>query len=242
MKKILFVLFNFVFSTYSFAQVSINGVTINEEGSNISKIFSSNIIKDKKHINAKEWVAKTYGDYKSVVQFEDDNNCKLIIKGRSSLPERKRNYENIYSAIDKPYFVYTLTVDSKDDKYRIQIEDMSINIYHVSNILGKINTEIINKTIKESVSQDSVSLYIKEVMPLELKREKLNSADRSTLKKKEVKLLEEELYDMDKKIRMLKESIGTTMCENRKMKEDIQLCIYMLFKSLANAIEKNDDF
>lgn len=41
--------------------------------------------KSKQRINAKEWVATTFGDYKRVIQFEDTENCKLIIKGVSPI-------------------------------------------------------------------------------------------------------------------------------------------------------------
>ena len=46
-----------------------------------SKVYNNSNDISKKFSNAKEWIAKTYGDYQSVLQFEDDKNYKIIIKG-----------------------------------------------------------------------------------------------------------------------------------------------------------------
>lgn len=70
---------------------------------------------EKKHLLAKEWAAKKFGDYKSVLQFEDDQTHKIIIKGHS----------DVY----KGNLSYTITIDSKDDKYRVKIEDLIVKDY-----------------------------------------------------------------------------------------------------------------
>ena len=70
---------------------------------------------EKKHLLAKEWAAKKFGDYKSALQFEDDQTHKIIIKG--------------YSNVNGGILSYTITVDSKDDKYRVKIEDLIVKDY-----------------------------------------------------------------------------------------------------------------
>lgn len=51
------------------------------EGDTYTKICTSNVPKMLKYSNAKAWIAKTFGDYKSVVQLEDQESCKIILKG-----------------------------------------------------------------------------------------------------------------------------------------------------------------
>ena len=69
-----------------------------------------------KHLLAKEWVAKSFGDYKSVLQFEDDKNHKIIVKGFSEMSDDSK-------------LSHTITIDSKDERYRVQITDLQIKDY-----------------------------------------------------------------------------------------------------------------
>lgn len=69
-----------------------------------------------KHLLSKEWVAKSFGDYKSVLQFEDDSNCKIIVKGFSAMSDDSK-------------LSYAITIDAKDDKYRVQFSDLLIKDY-----------------------------------------------------------------------------------------------------------------
>lgn len=83
----------------------------------LTKVYNTSVNDAKqKHLLAKEWVAKTFGDYKSVLQFEDDEAYKIIVKGFSPMSDDSK-------------LSYTITIDSKDDKYRIIISDLSIKDY-----------------------------------------------------------------------------------------------------------------
>ena len=44
-----------------------------------SKIVDSDVPLKTKFLNAKQWIAKTYGDYKAVLQFEDEQSGKITI-------------------------------------------------------------------------------------------------------------------------------------------------------------------
>lgn len=69
-----------------------------------------------KHLLSKEWIAKSFGDYQSVLQFEDNSNCKIIIKGFSEMSDDSK-------------LSYTITINAKDDKYRVQFSDLLIKDY-----------------------------------------------------------------------------------------------------------------
>ncbi len=81
--------------------------------------------------NAKEWVAKNFGDYNRVTKLDDANDFKLIIKGK--LPERK-DLDTDNTNADKMQLTYlvnqaefTLTIEAREGRYRLFIEDMAVN-------------------------------------------------------------------------------------------------------------------
>ncbi|MBD2753829.1 DUF4468 domain-containing protein [Spirosoma validum] len=83
-----------------------------------NKITYSDVvdIKNKKDIlfkNAQTWITKSFGDYKAVIQFEDKEAGRLIIKGVSSL--------DVY-LFDR--IRYVITIDCKDNKYRCVLTDL----------------------------------------------------------------------------------------------------------------------
>lgn len=69
--------------------------------------------KDALYKNAQTWITKSFGDYKSVIQFEDKSEGKLIIKAFSKLEAFLSDRLN-----------YTITIDCKDNKYRCVISDI----------------------------------------------------------------------------------------------------------------------
>lgn len=97
---------------------------INEQGEiEFTEVVEANIPKEKLYSNAKEWVAKTFGDYKAVIQFEDDKELKLIVKGISKINHMGGD---AYSAIQEK-ISYTLTVECKEGKYRYKLNDILVN-------------------------------------------------------------------------------------------------------------------
>ena len=66
--------------------------------------------KNIKFSNAKQWVAKTFGDYKDVLQYEDTENCKIIMKGIAGLKEYA-DYVDERRVVAKPDLLFTLTID-----------------------------------------------------------------------------------------------------------------------------------
>ena len=89
---------------------------------NMSFIYNSTVDIDTKFLNAKTWIAKTFGDYKSVVKYEDDNAHKLILKSSSPLYEQKGIAHLIITTVK-----FTLSLDFKADRYRIKIEDIILH-------------------------------------------------------------------------------------------------------------------
>lgn len=76
-------------------------------------IENSDLNKQALYKNAQTWIAIQFGNYKSVVQFEDKEAGRIICKG-SLLAE---------SALETT-LSFTLSVDVKDKKYRVAIDDI----------------------------------------------------------------------------------------------------------------------
>jgi hypothetical protein len=78
-------------------------------------VIDSPLKKEALYKNAQTWIAKTFGDYKSVIQFEDKEAGRLILKGNSDL-----------ITLYHPKFRYVITIDVKDAKYRSVLTDLEL--------------------------------------------------------------------------------------------------------------------
>jgi hypothetical protein len=102
---------------------------VNETGTiEITEVFQTELTKDVLYANAQEWITKSFGDYKKVIQFEDELNGKLILKGYSvvqiTIPGTKNlKAENI---------LYTITIECRDNKYRFTLDNIVINGRYIS--------------------------------------------------------------------------------------------------------------
>ena len=79
--------------------------------------------------SAKKWVAKTFKEYKDVVQMEDINSHTLIFKGSIRQKLYKTSKSSYYSIL-----FYTATIECKEKKYRVKLEDFSIK--EIGSVLG----------------------------------------------------------------------------------------------------------
>lgn len=85
-----------------------------------------------KYDNAKVWIANTFGDYKSVLQFEDNERGKIIIKGFSELDDIIEFDDDRNKSQYSPILNFTLTIDCRNDKFRLKFENLS---FHMDKVL-----------------------------------------------------------------------------------------------------------
>lgn len=95
----------------------------------MSHVFYSDVPLKVKIGNAKSWIARSFGDYNSVLQLEDIENNRIIIKGGSPITYSVDYLESKYNP--KTYFfaehyVFTMIFDFKEDRYRIKFENIAI--------------------------------------------------------------------------------------------------------------------
>lgn len=75
------------------------------------------------YVKAHEWISKTYGSAKTVIDMQDKEAGKLIGKAITTV---KVDYPSIYGRINHTDEVsYIMTIDVKDGKYRCVISDFN---------------------------------------------------------------------------------------------------------------------
>lgn len=241
MKKIFLFTILIFFYTLSWGQLNYNDIIL-DNGNSYSKVFNASSSAKSKHLNAKEWVAKTFGDYKSVLQFEDDENYKLIIKGFSNLITKNSSEANgLVNITVIPKMSYTLTIDCKDDKYRIKIEDINFKIDRTFSVLGNGNHSTTDCDYFTFIKNDSLESAAK-IMIVSEDVKRMESIDTSSMKKKEL-----EKHNLE-----LETKRGFLLAEAEVQKENsikskgremlVKNTICELINSLSNSIEHSDDF
>ncbi len=98
------------------------------------KVYYSEVIpiegvsSDKLYIRARSWVAKTFTNSQKVIQMEDKEAHKLILKGAGIISN------------DGKFFFYTITIQAKDGRYRYEISNFEYQ---------RLGNGLIPKVIKE---------------------------------------------------------------------------------------------
>lgn len=125
MKKII--LFVALVSIYAISFGQLTDKEVIFENNSFSQVFETTVPPATQYLNAKQWIAKTFGSYKAVVQFEDESAHKIILKGKAIEPNDGEITETTWYQ-DKVTYSFTITIDIKKGKYRIKIEDVTASI------------------------------------------------------------------------------------------------------------------
>lgn len=108
------------------------------EGQSYTKVYYDSIVPAlQKFNNAKEWVATSFGDYQNVLQYEDRESFKIIIKASAPI-EKVFDTANVRISYE-PILNFTLTIDCRDDKFRMKFENM--DLYATRTLIGPITTK-----------------------------------------------------------------------------------------------------
>lgn len=257
MKKIAtFCVFLFINNLFLFSQVIIDGEAI--DGSTFSKIYNNILPAKTKHLNAKSWVAKTFGDYKSVIQFEDNENYKLIIKGKILLPPIHNIYEEpiTWEQHSDRDISFIMTIDSRDEKYRVIIEEITLNLDSYTDFGVFRNSEVTHKLINEYCTPpdttfvqrrlDSINMEIvhKEEMYYLQSQEDIENMKQGELKAHQSLLdtIQAQIIELEKeRSRCLNHKTNIFKSANERCLE-MSTPINIMLLSLSKAMEVDDDF
>ena len=106
--------------------LTVNDVPLATE---MSYVFYSDVPLKVKVCNAKSWIARNFGDYDAVLQLEDTDNNRIIIKGGTPIQYSVEYMESKYNPMTfffAEHYIFTMIFDFKDDRYRIKFEDIAI--------------------------------------------------------------------------------------------------------------------
>lgn len=125
----------------------------NEYGeSEFTEVIECSLTKDVLFQNTKKWAVSTFYDYKEVLQFEEPELGRLIVKGIFK-PETLENVINKESE----EFRFTITFDFKDNKYRYKINGFESHVKAIENytivnkkITPKQRVEYIHQILEEN--------------------------------------------------------------------------------------------
>jgi hypothetical protein len=93
----------------------------------------STIKKSRLYLVAKDWVSKTFVNTKSVIDYEDKEEGKLVCKGLS-----KQYFKAIMGSKDEIILNYTIDFTFKDGKFRIQLYNLNA-VYSSISFTGERN-------------------------------------------------------------------------------------------------------
>ena len=216
------------------AQVRIDDIPIERE---FSHVFYSDIPINKKMVNAKTWIAKTFGDYKAVLQYEDGVNNRIIIKGKTS--EEKSSLDESLNQTEQ--YSFTMTFDFKEDRYRIKVENIAKTIaisqggrtvYTTEPWESLFNLDYMvaaaNEVLKTELRMAESASPPKHMTDRRKKEYKENSAKR-------IKEIEDKINNQEAIIQETRNSIA----ENETQ---FKAVFYILLISAANGVEVEDEF
>jgi len=241
-KRLALLLVLLLLGLTSMAQVKPEDVVVNNN--TFEHVFQSTIPANIKQLNAKQWIAKNFGDYKSVLQFEDDVNHRIIIKGTMAIVDETGGKDGL-TVETKHTLSFTFTIDSKDDRFRARIEDMSVHMLKTADILGMSKSSLTDKVVycDDYVNLTADTLKIRlELMELQQYLDGLNAVDVNNLSRKEKKMREEAIAEVEKKIRGKQSDMKVTIENHQKQLAHLQQSLSSLMNSLFASVNKNDDF
>lgn len=80
----------------------------------------STIKKIKLYLAAKDWISKTFNSSKSVIDYEDKEEGKIVCKGNS-----KQSFKGLYGGTDEIVVNFTMDFTFKDGKFRLQLYNVN---------------------------------------------------------------------------------------------------------------------
>lgn len=200
--------------------------------SEMSFVIYSDVPINTKMVNAKSWIATSFGDYKSVLQYEDYENHRIIIKGTATLStSTSGNAGNKYTAS------FISTYDFKEDRFRIKYEDVSIHytVYYNGKPLLEQDYSLL-EYVTTIITERYIEKKLNELM-------ELTEQDVSSLSKREKENLQAKIEKVEQEIIEQKEKLKSGAPQiAQQHRDDYQTLFFSLINSAARKIDHYDDF
>lgn len=203
---------------------------VREDGNSFSLVDTLCVTPDIAYNNAQNWVIKSSSNYKSSVQFEDREQKKLIIKSGVVYPY-------VSASNEEPYLIFDLTIELKDGRFRIKLENIKhYTILHSVNFgFGETGEDVSEVDIvtsscyeKDPMSGNVIFRYEEEFSSNKLKLKELKNKQNTIKKKKELNQIEKDI----KRIENRQTSIDEWRNNYIKINSTINNYIALLTKQL----------
>ena len=225
-----------LFTLMNVSVLANNKYDVRENGNSFSLVDSLCVTPEIAYNNAQNWIVKSSSNYKGSVKFEDREQKKLVIKSGVVYPFVKAINE-------EPYLIFDLTIDLKEGRFRLRLENIKkYTILHSVNFgFGETGEDVVVEDIvtfscyeKDVKSGIALFRYEEEYSSNKLKLEELRNKLNFTKKKKE-------LIQIEKNIKRI-ENRQTLIDEWRNNYININSTINSYITLLIKQLNTVDDF
>ena len=191
-------------------------------------VVHCNLSKNKLYANAQEWIAKTFGNYKSVIQLEDKQNDKLILKGTTAVKHFVEANIGGMTISNSEQIGFTLTIECRNNKYRYTMDNIDV--------IFQTGGQDFERSIFDRINEVKTSRNKIKILKNQLHT--LKEINTSSYKKRQLKKYQNN-------IDLLKQQIEY---ESSNVKDNVEFidseleAINVVIQSLKKAMVKADNF
>ena len=237
---ILFVMFSYNMQS----QIIPDSIKVNN--GSCFEVFMNDMSAQEKMSMEKSWISKNFGDYKSVLQYEDETKNTIVIKGHLELyaseaeAKMKKLERMMGQATDKRNMYFTIEFSNKDDRYRVKISDITIKASMLVAYGGGFRSE---QTYEEWTDQ-GVLKATQNLNKLQNEIDSLKSVRTDELKPNEIKKLKKEIAEIEEDIDKNKEKLENKLSKSKVEQRWLNSNLAIIFNSINNHMQKttDDDF
>lgn len=209
---------------------------VRTDGDSYTYIDTLSVSPDIAYNNAQNWIVKNSDSYKSSVQFDNKEQKKIIAKSGVKFPYSK-------AVNEESYFLFDLTIELKENRYRIKLDNiMARSILH-SVDLGLVSTgeDSIEFGIlqfsgyaKDKISGNLIFLDEEEYEKNNMKLQELKDKQKAVKKQKDTKEIQKEIDRLEFWQKDIDERRELYLLVNSTINNYIDL--------LSKELNVNDDF
>lgn len=227
------------------AQIQPDSITVNNNS--CFEVFMNDIPAKEKMSLEKSWISKNFGDYKSVLQYEDDVKNTIVIKGRLQLflssaeVQINKLSKMVGNATDKRYMFFTIEFSNKDDRYRVRFSDIAIK----ASFGAAYGKGLVFQQTYDEWTDQGVQKAMNNLTKAQYELESLKSSKTADKKPKEIKKIDKEIAKVEKEIDDCKEKLDRKIKKSEQEKKWLNANLAAIFNSISSSISKSpadDDF
>ena len=219
--------------------------SIQVKNSSCFKVFTNDMSAKEKMSMEKSWISKNFGDYKKVLQYEDEIKNTIVIKGHLELylsdteAKLKKTQKMLGMATDKRNMYFTIEFSNKDDRYRVKISDITIK---ASTALG--GGVLRSEQTYEEWTDQGVMKATSNFNKLQNELDSLKALKTDGMKPGEIKKLNKEITELEEDIKKSQEKLDKKIGKSKAEQKCLNSNLANIFNSINNHMQKtaDDDF